>query len=203
MRRSVLSFLAAAAATVAVASPASAQKSNIPSLPAPVSPCDVTLTSPDALDCAGYFSGNLINGSSTDLANQVEAIAELDGDFVFNPANWATVEATKQLTLGGGNQLNFGTTLFGLTIIGAHFGNVSGPAGNVSVFWLFNFGTTGANFVVLDDPQGFSNAVLYTTGTPPGVPEPATWAMMLFGFGAAGVALRRSRRRSPKLMQLA
>ncbi len=28
------------------------------------------------------------------------------------------------------------------------------------------------------------------------VPEPGTWAMMLLGFGAAGAALRRSRRRS-------
>jgi hypothetical protein len=32
--------------------------------------------------------------------------------------------------------------------------------------------------------------------TPPVVPEPATWAMMLFGFGAAGFALRRRRRTS-------
>src|SRR4029079_733593 len=29
------------------------------------------------------------------------------------------------------------------------------------------------------------------------VPEPATWAMMLFGFGAAGYAIRRRRRRHP------
>jgi hypothetical protein len=35
------------------------------------------------------------------------------------------------------------------------------------------------------------------------VPEPATWAMMLFGFGAAGTALRRSRRSQTKLAQLA
>ncbi len=28
----------------------------------------------------------------------------------------------------------------------------------------------------------------------PGVPEPATWAMMIFGFGAAGTALRRRRK---------
>ena len=33
------------------------------------------------------------------------------------------------------------------------------------------------------------------------VPEPATWAMMLFGFGAMGFALRR--RRQPVLAQLA
>jgi hypothetical protein len=33
------------------------------------------------------------------------------------------------------------------------------------------------------------------------VPEPSTWAMMLLGFGAAGVALRR--RRKTTLVQLA
>ena len=37
-------------------------------------------------------------------------------------------------------------------------------------------------------------------GVPP-VPEPATWMMMLLGFGAAGFALRRRRR--PALMQIA
>ena len=195
----VASLLVSGVALLAAAPAAAASKPTVATLPAPIAPCDVTLTSPDALDCAGYFAGNLINGSAADLANQAEAIAELDGDFVFDPANWADVEATKILTLTGGNQLNFGTTLFGQTIIGAHFGNVAGPAGNVSVFWLFDFGTEGANFVALDDVQGFSNAVLYTTAL--GVPEPATWAMMLLGFGAAGYAMRRKRR--PALAQLA
>jgi hypothetical protein len=35
------------------------------------------------------------------------------------------------------------------------------------------------------------------------LPEPSTWAMMLFGFGAAGVALRRSRRKTTLISQLA
>ena len=35
------------------------------------------------------------------------------------------------------------------------------------------------------------------------VPEPATWGMMLLGFGAAGFALRRSRRRRGELLQIA
>jgi len=35
------------------------------------------------------------------------------------------------------------------------------------------------------------------------VPEPATWAMMLFGFGAVGYTMRRRRRRRPALMQVA
>jgi hypothetical protein len=33
------------------------------------------------------------------------------------------------------------------------------------------------------------------------VPEPATWAMMLLGFGAMGIAIRR--RRQPVLAQIA
>ena len=42
------------------------------------------------------------------------------------------------------------------------------------------------------------NVVLTTTAdqaplTVPGVPEPATWAMMLLGFGAVGIAMRRRR----------
>jgi hypothetical protein len=40
-------------------------------------------------------------------------------------------------------------------------------------------------------------------GTPGAVPEPGTWALMLLGFGAAGVAMRRSRRKSGLISQLA
>ncbi|HEV2044556.1 MAG TPA: PEPxxWA-CTERM sorting domain-containing protein, partial [Sphingomicrobium sp.] len=35
------------------------------------------------------------------------------------------------------------------------------------------------------------------------VPEPATWAMMLVGFGAIGIGMRRRRRSGQKLPQAA
>ena len=38
---------------------------------------------------------------------------------------------------------------------------------------------------------------------PPAVPEPATWAMMLVGFGGIGMAMRRGRKRTRTLMQVA
>ena len=45
----------------------------------------------------------------------------------------------------------------------------------------------GANFVAYDD-------VTFGSATAGGVPEPATWAMMLLGFGVIGGAMRHRRR---------
>lgn len=42
--------------------------------------------------------------------------------------------------------------------------------------------------------DGQGSAIGTPTNPPPPVPEPATWAMMLLGFGAVGYSLRRRRR---------
>lgn len=41
-----------------------------------------------------------------------------------------------------------------------------------------------------------SDTAIPSNDPPPAVPEPATWAMMLAGFGATGFTLRRSRRKA-------
>ena len=151
-----------------------------------VSPCDPALVS--ASDCSGYYDGNLLGGSRAKIADQIEGVAALDSDFTFD-GNWSAVDATKITSLTNG-MLDFGTTLFGETIIGIHFGNVAGPAGNVTAFYLFDFGTTGASSIRLNDTQGFSNAVLYTTGVG-AVPEPGVWMLMILAFGGIGFAMRR------------
>jgi hypothetical protein len=74
---------------------------------------------------------------------------------------------------------------------------ISGDAGEqfLSVGFTGNPATTG----IQDLRQLRLGGVTALTS----VPEPGTWAMMLLGFGAAGVAMRRSRRRKVLLAQVA
>jgi hypothetical protein len=48
-----------------------------------------------------------------------------------------------------------------------------------------------------------SGAIFETAPPPSDLPEPSTWATMLIGFGAAGVAMRRGRRNKNQVSQLA
>lgn len=69
-------------------------------------------------------------------------------------------------------------------------------AGGTSSITLDNFVARYASLSELNNTSG--------EGTPVGgVPEPGTWALMLLGFAGVGVAMRRSRRRQPGLMQVA
>ena len=65
-------------------------------------------------------------------------------------------------------------------------------------------GSTGISYVTLDLDGGYAGAQQLLVsefnvngniyGAPAAVPEPATWAMMLFGFGAIGWQMRRQRK---------
>jgi hypothetical protein len=207
MRTGLWSNVVVAIAAASLAGAVGAKPANPPPPPPDgtlIGGCDSSLTTPDASACAGYYTGNILNGSPADITNQENAIASLPGSFTWD-GDWKGLDTAGNVitSLTGTNEIDFGKMLYGQTIVGAHFGNIqdnTGGSGNVSVFWLFDFGTAGAGSISLDHTRGFSNAALYTTGTPPsGVPEPATWAMMLIGFGAAGAGLRRRRAKERKL----
>lgn len=68
-------------------------------------------------------------------------------------------------------------------------------AAGASTKWL-----VGAAFIPTNDrDDGFKIAAVKVTELVPSVPEPATWAMMLLGFGAVGGALRLRRRSAATL----
>lgn len=77
-------------------------------------------------------------------------------------------------------------------------------AGRNNLNKLLSGGTFDAFAIVSDSPIAFFEIKqLSFNATPGAVPEPGTWAMMLLGFAGIGGAVRRSRRRDGKLLQVA
>lgn len=101
-----------------------------------------------------------------------------------------------------------GTTVGFISGLFGSCGLIAGGCGAVD--WsntptVFNFGNGGSFSLLLRDATFLTPGSASISGTftylSPSVPEPATWAMMLLGFGAVGFALRR--RRKPVLAQAA
>ena len=159
--------------------------------------CDaIADVDPNALFCVA-IDGNANSGSPADdtaLNDALDDLSALAGHDL-GDVDFTIVGGTKfEGNLGDDGLLTFANTLFGEQVISIHYGEAGGGTpggGGDTVLYLFNFGTAGADSINIIR-QGFSNSIIITP--PPGVPEPATWAMMLMGFGAAGYALRRRRK---------
>jgi hypothetical protein len=116
-----------------------------------------------------------------DFATAITSILHLEAQANDFGAYTATLSAFDGATLLGSvsdnafNDLTSEGSIPFLNISGAHITSI-------------RIGTTndGAGFA-LGGTGGVNNA-------PPGVPEPATWAMMLLGFGGLGAMLRTRRR---------
>jgi PEP-CTERM motif len=134
--------------------------------------------------CQGFFGGNDLSGSTVDV--QTQALANLG--FTWD----GTTILQSFANLAGGNP-TFTPDLFGISYIGVHYGN-GGGSPNGTAFYRIDAGA-GISSLTLNPPfQATSNLLVYGTGTGGGVPEPATWAMMILGMGGVGAALRSRRR---------
>ena len=172
-------------------------------------PCTYTYLT-GAVACVGYVGGNLLTGttgSATTAAEQtwmnqlLSGPATTSGGGYTPPYSLSTGTVLAAISgLGGSATLDFGTMLSGWTVVGAHFGNSPDTnTPNVTAFWLIDI-TTPTDTLTLANGQGSSNAQVFATAP---VPEPATWGLMLLGFAGIGTALRRSRRRTNALLQVA
>lgn len=185
MRNMILAVAAVSTIALGLGAAPAAQAA----LPVIVSPCDVGDLSPAAVDCTGWYDGNLLNNSGTHVSDQQDALALLgfawDGD-------WAAVDLTKIGGTGGDYKTyDFPGLLDGLTYIGIHKGKGGADGFESTAFFKLDADNLDTFSLTL---KGGSDAVLYFTGGSV-VPEPATWAMMIIGFGAAGSMLRTSRRK--------
>ncbi|NJC05945.1 hypothetical protein GGQ97_001738 [Sphingomonas kaistensis] len=187
MKKLALSIAAIAAATLAT--PASATVEVGSSVGCASGPL-----APPADKCAGYYSDNQFSGQSDNVALQQSAINLLIGSGNYT-VDWNALKDAGKVVSGSDLTAlnNLLATAGGQVLIGFHWGNVPGPQGNVSAFYLWD--NVPAGSIRLTDTQGYSNAVLYrSTSVTTAVPEPGTWALMLVGFGAVGGAMRRRRR---------
>jgi hypothetical protein len=171
----------------AIAAPAQAV------LPVVLAPCANTDITPTAEACLGFYGDQLLSGSPGDVAVQIEALGDLG--FV-----WDGTTVVENLTGLGGSDPTFVTSLNGTTWLGIHWGGGTGspvPGQDSTSFYRFDAGTDLHTILLAYNSS--SDAKLYFTGdneNPGGgpVPEPATWALMLVGFGGMGAVLRRNRR---------
>jgi hypothetical protein len=184
-------LLAGAAVLYSLTVPGIARSATVVGPPATVRPCTDFTFNVTIISCAGGYSGNLLQDSLTDPTG-LQAVAALGG-------SGGTFVAPKlenlSSTLG---IINFNTTLTGLTIFGFHAGG-AGDGGEGTFFFSFNAGTGTNNVIQITsrlnaNETGLSDAALFLTGggtTRSATPEPATWTMMLIGFGFLGYSLRR------------
>jgi hypothetical protein len=191
MKKLVLALCAMGAATLATPAMAAGEVT----MGADCSVVGLDDTMPTASKCTGYFDGNLLSGNQQNTALLTSTLAGLGIAYTGNFADYTTFSDLKGLT----DLSSLFGTLSGNQVIAIHYGAGARLDGNndVTAFYTFDGLAAGSNIYLTNGSS--SSATLFTRT--PAVPEPATWAMMLLGFGAIGMASRRSRK--PVLAQIA
>jgi len=179
--------------------------------------CALGNISPTATGCRGWFEGKMNSGNGDAKAASAAALNDLLGVNTFTGPTLSWLQDLSGNVFGGNGTVDFTTALYGQTVVSFHVGGARGQANGVgyqgSAFYVFNAGNAvgGLNTFTFN-LAGLSNARLYSTGSyvdpcanpnspgcgggnggGNGVPEPATWALMIMGFGSAGAMLRRRR----------
>lgn len=194
LRSPVFTVSFSAVALFAMASPAQAAVTVTSCTPAQLA------NAVGAVAC-NYVIGNATSNSAANRLEQQAAIGALSATtFVYNYGTNASNSFKDGVNLGSlsqaNNPINFGTPMFVETIVGIHFGKgADGPFdvggnGGVTAFYRFVFNAQ-TSAITLGNSKTLSNAHLYATGSVVAVPEPATWALLIFGFGIVGAGMRR------------
>ena len=176
------SLLAVTAATLAFASPAYAAM-----LGGGGCSTDLTLAAGSSLvNCYGRQSGNTLNNSSNvDINVALTALGYAGPQITYSNVPSGNILSN----LNSGRVVNFPGLLNGTAFIGIHYGNGNGGPGNSTTFYRINAVNLDTIGLTLN---ASSTATLFAVQTP-AVPEPATWAMMIAGFGLVGGVMRRRR----------
>jgi hypothetical protein len=132
--------------------------------------------------------------SSFTISDPLAGIYSISGDtstpgVIFsNTSNLTCIASVMGCTVGTVYNLIIGTTPSGFSAFGLPLTNLA--AGD------YRLTING----ISPNSGSFTGNVRITTGA---VPEPGTWALMLLGFGAVGLTMRRKRKQDGRLLQIA
>lgn len=144
----------------------------------PISILFRALTNETSLSFAGYNVPSETNVLNASVMNGMSGSNLLSGSYTFTPA------ASGSLAFQSGNNLYFeGTTEGSYDTYTTNFASTVGSLYDLT-FNLASYGGGEANGLRI-------TATNVTPGNVGAVPEPATWAMMMVGFGMIGFGLRR------------
>lgn len=112
---------------------------------------------------------------------------------------WGSIDTFNTLTLTtlGGVHVYTGSAIAALIPAPANGNQTAGQTNPIVTFLLSGLDQMGVTLTLQSTNNAFEIDDIAVTS----VPEPATWAMMMLGFGALGFAMRR--RKSSALTQLA
>jgi len=182
----------------------------------------------DTLTLVGTFSGNQCTGAGgfqtcvasgttsgtgaiTHDGNGSPSIIRLDSDGSFATNSiFPSVNGSELTWSLDGTMLTYTYTPTGDDPIAHYLGLYQGgPGANggsnlYELFYSANGITTGTINLAdyYKNSNGFSHIDLFDTGAGGGVPEPATWAMMLLGIGMIGSGARRRRQKQARSLVL-
>lgn len=160
---------------------------------APANGADFLLIDWKQLDQGGYYGGTAKAGLA--ISHVTQGLKADAGAWLHNPA-FGVTELARASTLGSTGWLDRTLYTFDLEFTSSNVkvyvnGNleldVNGSFSD-GAFGFYNYSQSNVIYA------GIQEDILPEPN--PGVPEPATWAMMILGFGAVGVSARR--RRTPR-----
>jgi hypothetical protein len=138
-----------------------------------------TFTIDDTANASGTFDITNVTGTVIDAQPATPVVDQIVG-LVGNPSSPSPTD-------------NFGFIYDNVTPLNVNGVLFSGQSGALYNLWS-NGGTNGELYTY--GLNGVPNFDAHGTLSVGGVPEPATWAMMLIGFGGLGASLRGARRKA-------
>lgn len=152
----------------------------------------VNSTEGDYVSCCSFTTSHPGNhvaalgagfGTGTEILSQ--SFATVAGQHYYLNYDWAFI---------GGQANSLDVSLAGVTHSFCCSGtdNIDAAYSHDGFGFIGDGGVATLSFLVNDDPNDSTDTIIDNVNVH-GVPEPATWALMLGGFGMAGAALRRRR----------